>query len=155
MTYELVRNCVLPLDLYYKIEDHLWVRPEPEGRVTVGFTDVAQTTAGAILHVTFKEVGKFYPRGKVVALVESAKWLGPLRAPVSGTLVSVNEALLEDAGLINRSPYRRGWVVQLAPSALEEDLRRLLRGPEAVAAYERLMAEKDLDDCVHCEGFEI
>jgi glycine cleavage system H protein len=151
----IVRNCVLPLDLYYKVEDHIWVRVEADGNVTLGFTDMAQTTAGGMLHVTFRPVGKFYPRGKVVALVESAKWLGPLRTPVAGTLTAVNEALPQDAGLINRSPYRRGWLARLEPEDLEADLAELVTGEAAVAAYEAFMAEKGLDDCVHCEGYEM
>ncbi len=151
----IVRNCVLPLDLYYRVEDHIWVRPEPDGSVTLGFTDVAQTTAGGMLHVSYRPVGRFYPRGKVVALVESAKWLGPLRTPVAGTLIAVNDALPQDAGLINRSPYNRGWIARLQPEDLEADLSRLITGEAAVAAYEALMAQKGLDDCVHCEGFEM
>lgn len=151
----IVRNCVLPPDLYYKVEDHIWVRPEADGGVTLGFTDMAQTAAGGMLHVTFRSVGKFYPRGKVVVLVESAKWLGPLRTPVAGILVAVNEALPQDAGLINRSPYKRGWLVRLEPTDLQTDLAALVTGEAAIAAYEAFMAEKNLDDCVHCEGYEM
>ncbi|HHB89909.1 MAG TPA: glycine cleavage system protein H, partial [Anaerolineae bacterium] len=102
--FAIVRNCVLPRDLYYKIEDHIWARKEPNGLVTLGYTDVAQTTAGGMLMVSYRPVGKFYARNKIVALVESGKWLGPLRTPVAGALVEVNEALRTDAGLINRSP---------------------------------------------------
>lgn len=151
----IVRNCVLPQDLYYKVEEHIWVRLEADGRVTLGFTDVAQTTAGGMLHVTYRPVGRFYPRGKVVALVESAKWLGALRTPIGGTLVAVNEALSQDAGLINRSPYNRGWLVRLEPENLEADLAGLVAGDAAIAAYETFMAEKKLNDCVHCEGYEM
>lgn len=153
--FVLLRNCVLPTDLYYRVSDHIWVRREEDGLVTLGFTDVAQTTAGAMLIVSFRPMGKFYARNKVVALVESGKWLGPLRTPVAGTLVEINSALLDDAGLINRSPYGRGWVVRMAPEALERDLSELFSGEAAVAAYDRLMIEKGLDDCVHCEGYEV
>lgn len=153
--FALVRNCVLPTELFYRVQDHIWVRCDKDGLVTLGFTDVAQTTAGAMLIVSFRPTGKFYDRHKVVALVESGKWLGPLRTPVAGTLVEVNTALLDDAGLINRSPYGRGWVVRMAPQALERDLAELLSGEAAVAAYARLMEDKGLDDCVHCEGYEM
>ena len=153
--YAVVHNCILPLDLYYKVEEHIWVRVEENGEVTLGYTDVAQTTAGGILHVTFRSVGKFYPRGKVVAVVESSKWLGALRTPVAGTLVATNPEVAQDAGLVNRSPYRRGWLVRLRPENLERDLADLVTGEEAIRAYERLMVEKNLDDCVHCEGYEL
>ncbi len=153
--FVLVRNCVLPLHLYYKVEDHIWARVEPNGDVTLGYTDVAQTTAGGILHVTFRPVGAFYARGKVVAVVESSKWLGALRTPVAGTLVATNPLVAEDAGWVNRSPYRRGWLVRFRPENLERDLQDLVTGEEAIRAYKALMAEKGLEDCVHCEGYEV
>jgi len=149
-----VRNCLLPVDLCYVVEEHLWVRRDQDGSVTLGMTDVAQTTAGRILVVTFKPTGRFYPRGKAVAVVESAKWLGPVRTPLSGHLAAVNEALRREADLINRSPYGRGWLVRVVPSAWEEEAGLLLSGEEAVAAYERYMADRDLEGCVHCEGYE-
>lgn len=149
-----VRSCLLPLDLYYRVEEHLWVRREDDGTATLGMTDMAQTTAGRILVVTFKPAGRFYERGKAVAVVESGKWLGPVRTPLSGELVAVNEALRKEADLINRSPYGRGWLVRILPSAWEEERFFLLTGPQAVEAYERYMAERGLEDCVHCEGYE-
>ncbi|MCP4358025.1 MAG: glycine cleavage system protein H [Chloroflexi bacterium] len=150
----LVRNCVLPLDLYYLVESHIWIRPNPDNIVTLGFTDVAQTTAGSMLTVSYRPIGKFYPRNKVVALVESGKWLGALRTPIAGVLAAVNETLPLDAGLMNRSPYDKGWVVQIEPTNLKEDLTALKTGDEALVAYETVMIEKNLDDCIHCEGYE-
>lgn len=147
-----VRSCVLPLSLYYKVEEHLWLRPEADGSVTLGFSDVAQTTAGRILVVSFRPVNARYKQGKTIAIVESAKWLGPLRAPMEGTLVAVNESLLEDAGLVNRSPYRKGWVVRFRPDAL--DLKDFVTGADAAQAYEGYMERRNLDDCIHCEGYE-
>ncbi len=154
MTFTVIHNCVLPLHLYYKVDEHIWVRTKGD-EVTLGYTDVAQTTAGGMLHVTFRPQGKFYEKGKVVAVVESSKWLGALRTPIAGTLVAVNHALQEDAGLINRSPYEQGWLVRLQAENLARDLADLLTGAEAIKAYEALIEEKKLDDCVHCEGYEI
>lgn len=151
----IVRNCILPLNLHYSVGEHIWVRTEPDGTATLGFTDVAQATAGGILHVSFRPVSQNYAVGKVVAVVEGAKWLGPLRTPVAGRLEEVNHVLLEDAGLINRSPYRRGWVARLAPVNLQRDLAALRSGDAAIGAYEALMTRSNLDQCVHCEGYEL
>lgn len=151
----IIRNCIIPTHLYYAVDRHTWLRRDEDGAVTLGLTDVAQTTAGGILHVTFKKVGAVYPRGKVVAVVESGKWLGPFRTPVSGEIIAVNERLLQDAGLVNRSPYRQGWILRIEPSNLEEELRDLVTGEEAVHTYTAFVEAKGLDDCVHCEGFEI
>lgn len=152
--FALVRSCVLPQGLYYRIEEHLWLRKNNDGSVTLGFTDVAQTTAGRILVVSFRPVGAHYKQGKTVAIVESAKWLGPLRAPMDGTLVAVNESLLEDAGLVNRSPYNKGWVVRFQPDDLDAGLKQFAVGTDAALLYEEYMSRRNLDDCIHCEGYE-
>lgn len=149
-----VRSCVLPLDLYYKVEEHLWLRVEADRSVTLGFTDVAQTTAGRMLVVSFRPIGAHYKQGKTIAIVESAKWLGPLRAPMDGTLAAANEVLFEDAGLVNRSPYHRGWIVRFQPDNLEEGLKDFVTNLEATVAYESFMERRNLDDCIHCEGYE-
>src|SRR5512143_2151774 len=151
----LVRNCVLPPDLYYRVEEHLWLRPEPDGKITLGFTDVAQTTAGGMLVVSFRPVNAFYAKGKVVAIVESGKWLGPLRAPMDAALEAVNDDLLQDAALINRSPYNRGWVVRMKPQNLQAGLEGFVTGDEAAQTYEAYMERRNLDGCIHCEGYEM
>lgn len=152
--FVLVRSCVLPQGLYYKIEEHLWLRTNDDGSVTLGFTDVAQTTAGRMLVVSFRPVGAHYKQGKTIAIVESGKWLGPLRAPMDGTLIAMNETLLEDAGLVNRSPYNRGWIVRFQPDDLEAGLKAFTTGSDAAQLYEDYMSRRNLDDCIHCEGYE-
>ncbi len=149
-----VNSCIILSDLYYKIEEHLWLRINDDKSITLGFTDVAQTTAGRILIVSFRPVNAYYKQGKAIAIVESAKWLGPVRAPMSGTLVAVNEMLLTDAGLINRSPYKKGWIARFQPDDLTAGLQAFVTGEEAARAYEMLMKRRNLDDCVHCEGYE-
>lgn len=130
------------------------MRIEADKSITLGFTDVAQTTAGKMLVVSFRPAGVHYKQGKTIAIVESAKWLGPLRAPMEGTLITGNEALLEDAGLVNRSPYNKGWVVRFQPDDLEAGMNQFLPGAEATQAYESFMERRNLDDCIHCEGYE-
>ena len=149
-----VRSCVLPLDLYYKVEEHLWLHIEADGKVRLGFTDMVQTSAGRMLVVSFRPIGAHYKQGKTIAIVESAKWLGPLRAPMDGTLCEGNTALFEDAGLVNRSPYRKGWIVLFEPDDLETGLKDFVTDQEAAQAYENFMERKNLDDCIHCEGYE-
>lgn len=152
----ILHNCVLLRSLYYDIPNHIWLQVDPEGStVTLGLTDVAQTTAGNMLIVSYRPTGRHFSKGKAVAVVESSKWLGPLRTPVAGTLVEVNENLPEDAGLINRSPYCKGWLVRMSPDDLPADLSDLVTGEVAITMYGAFMAEKNLDDCIHCEGYEL
>ena len=150
-----VRGCVLPLDLYYSVGDHTWVRVNDDGTATVGMTDVAQNLAGPVLHAKPKKVGAKRPRGKPVATVESSKWVGPVKSPISGEIVEINDALASDATLINRSPYKNGWIVRMQPSAFDDEVADLLTGQAAVDAYRERIEREDLKACEHVEGFEV
>ena len=149
-----VRGCVIPLDLHYSVVDHTWIRVNGDGTVTLGMTDVAQNLAGPLLHVKPKRVGRTRPRGKPVATVESSKWVGPVKSPVSGEIVEVNDELAKDARIVNRSPYRAGWIVKMKPSSLDEEMKDLLTGDAAVEAYRKRIEDEDLKACEHVEGFE-
>ncbi len=150
-----VRGCVLPLSLHYSITENTWVRVHDDGTATVGMTDVAQNLAGPLLHAKAKRVGTVRKKGKPVATVESSKWVGPVKSPISGEVIEVNAALVNDASIVNRSPYKNGWIVRMQPSNLDAELAELLTGQAAVDAYKARIESEDLKACNHVEGFEI
>lgn len=153
--HSVVKNCYLPNDLYYVPEDHIWARTNADGTVTIGMTDVAQSMAGAIIHAHLKKVGMARERGKPIATVESGKWVRPVKTPVGGVIEEINTKLETDASLLNKSPYKEGWIAKMKPGNLEADLALMLKGEAAVAAYQKMMEEKKLKDCIHCEGYEV
>lgn len=150
-----VRGCVLPLSLHYSVEDHTWISVNEDGSVTVGMTDVAQNLAGALLHVKPKKVGTVRAKGKPVATVESSKWVGPVKSPVSGEVIAINPDLAADAAIVNRSPYKNGWIVRMQPSNFDEDLKAMVTGQAAVDAYRKRIEAEDIKACEHVEGFEV
>ena len=149
-----VRGCVLPLSLHYSVVDHTWLNLNDDGTVTVGMTDVAQNLAGLLLHAKPKKPGVVRKKGKPVATVESSKWVGPVKSPISGEVVAVNDELAKDATIINRSPYKAGWIVRMQPSNLDEELKELLTGEAAVDAYRERIESQNIKACEHVEGFE-
>ena len=149
-----VRGCVLPLNLHYSVRDHTWIQVADDGTVTVGMTDVAQNLAGPLLHAKPKKVGAKRAKGRPVATVESSKWVGPVKSPVSGEIIAINDEVAKDATLINRSPDKAGWIVRMQPGNLDEDLKELLTGQAAVDAYRERIESEDIKACEHVEGFE-
>lgn len=151
---EEIRGCVIRKDLYYLVDDHTWVQVNADGTITVGMTDVAQNMAGPILHVKAKAAGTVRSKGKPLATVESGKWVGPVKSPVSGEIVEVNAELAQDPRLVNRSPYKQGWIVKLKPTNLDQELAQMLTGDQAVKAYREKIEKEDIKACEHVEGFE-
>lgn len=104
----------LPGDLRYTAE-HEWLRQEEDGTVTIGITEHAQSALGDLVYVELPEVDQEVESGNDMAVVESVKAASDVYAPVSGTVVAVNEALADDPEKINADPYGDGWMVRLKP----------------------------------------
>jgi glycine cleavage system H protein len=119
----------LPDDLYYHPEDHLWARVE-DGQVRVGLDDLAQRSAGQVRHVRLKPPGRKIAAGRSFGTIEAGKYVGPLRAPVGGTLVEINQRVMGQPDLINADPYGEGWLVVIEAEDLEADLTGLVHGPD-------------------------
>ena len=134
-----IHGCNIPEDLYYWPEKHVWARPEDDGTVTIGITDVAQHLAKGIISVTPKKVGRKLKRGKSAGTLESGKWVGPVNTPISGEIVAVNEALQANPKLINEDPYGEGWFARIQPSDWETESRELVTGAEGVEAYRQFL----------------
>jgi glycine cleavage system H protein len=82
-----------------------------------------------------------------VATVESGKWVGPVKAPVSGEVVAVNESLDAQPGLANDDPFGAGWMVRMRPIDWDEEAATLLTGESAFAAFEAKMDAEGFGGC--------
>jgi glycine cleavage system H protein len=105
-------------------EDHVWVL-EMGQTVRIGLSDYAQEQLGEIITAAMGEVGKFLEQGDTFGEVESQKTVVEIASPVTGTIRSVNEIVLEDPTVINVDPYGKGWLVELEIEDPEE-LERLM-----------------------------
>jgi len=120
----------IPEDLYYDVENHVWVKLV-DGEALVGLDDVGQYLARRIVFVKPKPPGTHVPRGEALAMLESVKWVGPLPAPLTCTIVEVNQQVLKRPVLINQRPYE-AWIVKIRPEKLEEELKLLVTGSQAL-----------------------
>lgn len=127
-----IKGYNMPEDLYYE-ENHYWVRIERDILV-MGMDDFAQKTAGEIVYVQLPPDGKQLTAGKKFARVESGKWLGKVYAPVDGVLLESNQELEEDASLINRDCYGKGWLFKIKPDDMG-DIEGLIHGAEAIEKW--------------------
>jgi glycine cleavage system H protein len=110
---------VIPEHLRYTAE-HEWVGAADSDRVRVGITHYAQDALGDIVFVDLPETGTEVSAGDPVGEIESTKSVSELYAPVSGTVVAVNEALAQAPETINNDPYGEGWLIEIAASGSGE-----------------------------------
>lgn len=114
----------VPTDRHYTAE-HEWVLLLDDGNYRVGITDYAQDALGDVVFVELPAAGTTYEANATLAEVESTKSVAEVYAPVAGTVVAANDALVENPGLINQDPYGEGWFVVIA-AAEGADLDKLL-----------------------------
>ena len=95
--------------------DHEWVRLEDDGTLTIGITDHAQEALGDIVFIELPEVDLEVAEGESCATVESTKAASDVFAPLAGRIAEINEAIVEDPGLINRDPQGEGWFWRMEP----------------------------------------
>lgn len=88
--------------------DHEWLAIEGDV-VTIGITDYAQGQLGDIVFVELPGEGDALAVGDEVAVIESVKAAGEIKAPVAGTVVAVNEALADAPETVNQDPQGAGW----------------------------------------------
>lgn len=106
----------VPEDLRYSSE-HEWARRIDDGsRVRVGITDFAQDSLGDVVYVDLPAVGTAVSAEQSVGELESTKSVSELYAPVSGTVVAVNDSLSESPQLLNDDPYGDGWLCEIEMS---------------------------------------
>ena len=124
----------LPQDLKYS-EDHEWIKVEGN-TVTIGITDFAQSELGDIVFVELPEEGDDISKGDSFGSVESVKTVSELYAPVSGSVVAVNEELEDSPELVNENPYEGAWMLKVELSD-ESELDNLLDA----AGYQAVIEE--------------
>jgi glycine cleavage system H protein len=110
---------VFPEDLLYSRE-HIWVRVDGD-LATIGITDYAQENLGEVVSIELTEVESDVAQDEPFGTVESsAKGIVELISPVSGEVISVNEDIGDDIGIINSDPHDTGWLLVVGMSDLDE-----------------------------------
>ena len=135
-----VEGFLLPEELYYQPEDHLWVRLEGK-QARIGIDDLAQRSAGSVSAVRLKPPGRPIVKGKPFGTMEAGKYVGPLKAPIAGKVIEINEEVMSRPNLLNSDPYGLGWLIVVEPEDAVRDLAALIHGADAKAWLERSIVD--------------
>lgn len=88
--------------------EHEWV--DDSAPTKVGISQVAADALGDVVYVDVPEAGSTVTAGQTCGEVESTKSVSDLYSPVTGTVVEVNQAAIDDPSLLNSDPYGEGWL---------------------------------------------
>lgn len=108
----------IPEELLYS-PTHEWVRIEGN-LATIGITDFAQREMGELTYVELPDIGDHVEMGQPFGVMESVKASEEIYSPVNGTVVKVNERLLDDPTIVNQDPYGDGWLIVVEMASPDE-----------------------------------
>ena len=114
-----------PDDLYYD-RDHNWARINGKTAI-IGLSDFGQEIAGEIVYAELPLVGRDIVFGEPFISLESGKWVGRIKAIVTGKIIEANKEIEWESTVINEDPYGEGW---LAKVELNDEPQGLLRADD-------------------------
>ncbi|WP_292831881.1 glycine cleavage system protein GcvH [Microbacterium sp.] len=101
-------------------DEHEWIALDGDV-ATVGVTDYAADKLGDVVFVELPAVGTTLTAGDVCGEIESTKSVGELYAPLSGEVVEVNDAVVDDPSLVNASAFGDGWLIKVRVDTVDVD----------------------------------
>jgi glycine cleavage system H protein len=125
----------IPQGLKYS-KEHEWVATE-DSVATIGISDHAQDQLGEIVYIELPAVGDKISKDDPFGVVESVKAVSDIYAPVTGTVIEINEDLPESPDTVNEDPYGDGWLIKVKITDMS-DLEDLMDAEE----YAELLARE-------------
>ncbi|MDA3893371.1 MAG: glycine cleavage system protein H [Salinivirgaceae bacterium] len=114
-----------PLGLFFD-KSHTWAFMEKNGQVRIGLSYFLPSITGTLTGVNLIKSGEIIKKGEtLLSVIQQGKQIN-IKAPVSGTIQTVNQRLLSDASLINFSPYNEGWIYTIEPANWLREIQFLL-----------------------------
>ena len=114
----IIESFEFPDDLYYTNE-HVWAKVDGN-TVTIGLSQFGQDLAGDILYVEAPAVGREISKDEAFMSMESGKWVGRVKSPVSGKILESNSELEWESDVVNSDPYGAGWLTKIETSDIKE-----------------------------------
>ena len=105
---------------------HEYVLEQDGGNYNIGLTEYAVEQLGDIVFVELPEVGASFSKNEAFATVESVKAASEIYMPISGTVVEINEAIIEKPELLNEDPLDAAWLVKIESNADDVEFKDLM-----------------------------
>ncbi|MCI0443732.1 hypothetical protein L0244_24315, partial [bacterium] len=129
-----VQNYQINPELFYESKDHFWIKVDGT-RARIGMDPLVQESMGAFVVVQLDKQGKSLSKGESFGTVEAEKYVGPLRSPVSGKVMAINDAVVQNPRLANTDPYNEGWFIEIELANFEQERNGLVTGEEALRKW--------------------
>ena len=125
-------SILTPKGMYFA-ENHSWMQIEKDGNAKIGIDDFLNKVLGIFRVKKVTHTGQLIKRGEEIAEIEMSGKSLKIKSPIDGKVISVNKSVTENSTLIRQAPYEDGWIVNIEPLNLKENLLSLHIGEEVVS----------------------
>ena len=122
-------------------KEHEWVLVEDDVAI-IGITEFAQGELGDIVFVELPDVGEKISKDDPFGSLESVKAVSDIFAPISGSVVEINDDLKENPETVNEDPYGDGWMIKVQMTDMDE-LKDLMSSDDYAEFIEQQKEEDD------------
>ncbi|MFL6441427.1 MAG: sulfurtransferase TusA family protein [Nitrososphaeraceae archaeon] len=121
-----IDHCIFPEQLLYDVDNFVWAdNNNGNESIVVGITSVLTSIAGKICTIKIKSPGTEIKKGKSIGTVESNRYFGLVRSPLSGTIIESNDSIINSPKIVNDHPYTEGWFTKIRPNNIAEEIKGL------------------------------
>ncbi len=136
-------GCDFPLNFKYDIKNNVWVHLIENNFAEIGLLPITQFTIGKIINIKSKPKGYNIHQNEPLLSIESKKFLGYVYSPFTGTIVEVNQKVVETPWIVQTTNYENSWIVRMSLSKPEEILL-LDDSTDAIKYYKDLIKMKSI-----------
>jgi glycine cleavage system H protein len=136
-----IDNCNFPDNLLYDPDNFVWIDISNENSIKIGIIPILSSISGKLQSIKLKKEGTYIEKGKSLGSLESPKYFGIVRSPLTGKIKEINESILFKPKQVNDSPYEFGWLSTIVPSNFEKDLNGLKKIGECYIQFKSLIDE--------------
>ncbi len=124
------KEFLFPEELYYEKNSHMWIKKENDDIVLTGIDAIGLDNLGDLAYITLRPAGTRVKKGESMGTLEAAKMTGDVFAPVSGTIVAVNDACIQNPGIVNDDAYGKGWLVSIKADDWQRESEAFITGDD-------------------------
>jgi len=120
--------------IYYDPKEHFWIKIS-DNHARIGMSPLIQETSGAFVAIQMNSPEMQLNKGDSFGTIEAEKHVGPLKIPLTGKLININDHVVENPRLINYDPYGDGWLIEMELTNFDAEVPELIYGEQNIIEW--------------------
>jgi len=120
--------------IYYDPKEHFWIKIS-DNHARIGMSPLIQETSGAFVAIQMNSPEMQLNKGDSFGTIEAEKHVGPLKIPLTGKIININDHVVENPRLINYDPYGDGWLIEIELTNFDAEVPELIYGEQNIIEW--------------------